>query len=117
MGCHMGLEARHARLHPRAMARPRVDRNRAAEQPHPFLHAQEPQAAGAPGLVDVKAVPLVGDGQPQIVAFSHELDARGGRMTVTDDVVQRLLNDSVQTERDVGRQIRRIEILIVKEGT
>ena len=40
------------------------------------------------GLVHVKALALIGDGQSETVGFSGELDARRRRVTVTYDVAE-----------------------------
>lgn len=97
---------RHADTDPSALARRGMNDDLAADEADALAHANQAESA-ALAVARQETHALIGNLQRQPVVLARDPHQRALRAAVFDDVVQRFLRDSVQTERCVGAHANR----------
>src|SRR5215469_17458244 len=91
----------------------RMDLELTAQRSQPFFHAPDPDAVSRGALVHVKTLPLVGNGQVQLLPDPLQANLGSSGATVTLDVSESFLKHTKEAKREICRNSRR-HILVHK---
>src|SRR6186713_57455 len=100
-----GVHERYRGGHTTAGPRSREDLERATHGFQPLIHADQAEAF-IPGCIDIKSHAVVDDAHRERIAEATHTHRYLGGAAVLDRILERFLNDSEQTQGELGRQLR-----------